>query len=200
MNGGSSECDTEGSHPWRSSFDTVLSVPRFLFLHNRCGRVLPLSVALCFERKPKGSKPFVGCKSKFGHPCSFLVHVLNLQAVMLVVDATGDAYPSIGHAPWDGLHLADFVMPYFLLISGISASISLKAGWPSGFCGKLFGWPQCESMDVSFQLWLATVGLSLEVFFSELARTPVDLGKIQRPVTRVTRLFPETATARKQHP
>ena len=48
------------------------------------------------------------------------------MAVMLVVDELGDAYPSIGHAPWNGLHLADLVMPYFLLISGISASISLS--------------------------------------------------------------------------
>jgi len=46
------------------------------------------------------------------------------MAVMLVVDLAGDAYPSIGHAAWDGLHLADFVMPYFLLISGISAALS----------------------------------------------------------------------------
>ncbi|CAE7196395.1 HGSNAT [Symbiodinium sp. CCMP2456] len=46
------------------------------------------------------------------------------MAVMLVVDIAGDAYPSIGHAAWDGLHLADFVMPYFLLISGISAALS----------------------------------------------------------------------------
>ena len=38
--------------------------------------------------------------------------------VMLIVDTLGDLYPSIGHAPWDGLHLADLVMPYFLLISG----------------------------------------------------------------------------------
>lgn len=48
------------------------------------------------------------------------------MAVMLVVDELGDAYPQIGHAPWNGLHLADLVMPYFLLISGISASISLS--------------------------------------------------------------------------
>lgn len=48
------------------------------------------------------------------------------MAVMLVVDATGEAYPTIGHAPWNGLHLADFVMPYFLLICGISASVSIR--------------------------------------------------------------------------
>ncbi|CAK9042647.1 unnamed protein product, partial [Durusdinium trenchii] len=48
------------------------------------------------------------------------------MAVMLIVDTLGDLYPSIGHAPWDGLHLADLVMPYFLLISGISFHISLS--------------------------------------------------------------------------
>lgn len=48
------------------------------------------------------------------------------MAVMLFVDEVGGAYPSIGHAPWTGIHLADFVMPYFLFISGASMSISLK--------------------------------------------------------------------------
>ena len=43
---------------------------------------------------------------------------------MLVVDVAGDAYPRIGHASWDGLHLADFVMPYFLFICGVSAALS----------------------------------------------------------------------------
>ena len=56
---------------------------------------------------------------------------------MLVVDVAGDAYPSIGHASWDGLHLADFVMPYFLLICGISAALS-PANW-LGLCLRNFG-------------------------------------------------------------
>ena len=29
-----------------------------------------------------------------------------------------ERYPSIGHAAWDGLHLADLVMPAFLFIVG----------------------------------------------------------------------------------
>jgi len=49
------------------------------------------------------------------------------MAVMLIVDQVGDAYPAIGHATWDGIHLADFVMPFFLVISGVSMSISVRA-------------------------------------------------------------------------
>jgi len=48
------------------------------------------------------------------------------MVVMLVVDYTGAAFPSIDHAPWDGVHLADFVMPWFLWVSGFSMSISLR--------------------------------------------------------------------------
>lgn len=56
------------------------------------------------------------------------------MVVMLIVDYNGEAIPSIGHAPWNGIHLADFVMPFFLFISGISMSISLRI--PPGGSGK----------------------------------------------------------------
>lgn len=48
------------------------------------------------------------------------------MAVMLLVDYTGACYPAIDHAPWDGIHLADFVMPFFLWVSGVGMSISLR--------------------------------------------------------------------------
>uniref|UniRef100_A0A7S4Q9P3 Heparan-alpha-glucosaminide N-acetyltransferase catalytic domain-containing protein n=1 Tax=Alexandrium monilatum TaxID=311494 RepID=A0A7S4Q9P3_9DINO len=48
------------------------------------------------------------------------------MAVMLLVDYAGTCYPSIDHAPWNGIHLADFVMPFFLWVSGVSMSISLR--------------------------------------------------------------------------
>ena len=60
------------------------------------------------------------------------------MAVMLIVDALGDAFPSIGHAPWDGLHLADFVMPYFLLISGISFSLQVPRPGSAAAFGRPF--------------------------------------------------------------
>lgn len=59
------------------------------------------------------------------------------MAVMLIVDYNGDDIPSINHAPWDGIHLADFVMPFFLFISGISMSISLRVP-PGGSGLKVF--------------------------------------------------------------
>eukprot|EP00928_Gymnodinium_smaydae_P010134 TRINITY_DN13805_c2_g1_i1.p1 TRINITY_DN13805_c2_g1~~TRINITY_DN13805_c2_g1_i1.p1 ORF type:complete len:520 (-),score=55.93 TRINITY_DN13805_c2_g1_i1:164-1723(-) len=48
------------------------------------------------------------------------------MVIMLLVDFTGGGYPSIDHALWNGIHLADFVMPFFLWVSGVSMSISLR--------------------------------------------------------------------------
>ncbi|XP_042464201.1 heparan-alpha-glucosaminide N-acetyltransferase-like isoform X3 [Zingiber officinale] len=45
---------------------------------------------------------------------------------MVFVDYAGSVLPYVGHAPWDGVHLADFVMPFFLFIAGISVSIVYK--------------------------------------------------------------------------
>ncbi|VFQ78404.1 unnamed protein product [Cuscuta campestris] len=46
--------------------------------------------------------------------------------LMMVVDYGGSVFPIIAHCPWNGLHLADFVMPFFLFISGVSLSIVYK--------------------------------------------------------------------------
>lgn len=48
------------------------------------------------------------------------------MAVMVLVDMTGGAYPMIGHSPWNQVHLADFVMPFFLFTCGVSISLALK--------------------------------------------------------------------------
>ncbi|CAN6468903.1 unnamed protein product [Victoria cruziana] len=45
---------------------------------------------------------------------------------MILVDDAGDKWPIIGHAPWDGCHLADFVMPFFLFIVGMAIALSFK--------------------------------------------------------------------------
>ncbi|XP_041993754.1 heparan-alpha-glucosaminide N-acetyltransferase-like isoform X3 [Salvia splendens] len=47
-------------------------------------------------------------------------------ALMILVDDAGGAFPSINHAPWFGLTLADFVMPFFLFGVGVSASLVFK--------------------------------------------------------------------------
>lgn len=45
---------------------------------------------------------------------------------MILVDGAGGEWPVIGHAPWDGCNLADFVMPFFLFIVGMAIPLSLK--------------------------------------------------------------------------
>ncbi|XP_020519458.1 heparan-alpha-glucosaminide N-acetyltransferase isoform X2 [Amborella trichopoda] len=47
-------------------------------------------------------------------------------ALMIFVDYAGSIIPFVAHAPWDGLRLADFVMPFFLLIAGISIGLVYK--------------------------------------------------------------------------
>ncbi len=45
--------------------------------------------------------------------------------LMILVNTPGDwshVYPTLLHAPWDGLTLADFVFPFFLFIVGVSIS------------------------------------------------------------------------------
>jgi predicted acyltransferase len=45
---------------------------------------------------------------------------------MILVDGAGGEWPVIGHAPWNGCNLADFVMPFFLFIVGMAIPLSLK--------------------------------------------------------------------------
>ncbi|XP_023736364.1 uncharacterized protein LOC111884285 isoform X1 [Lactuca sativa] len=46
--------------------------------------------------------------------------------LMVLVDYAGSSLPVIAHAPWNGLHLADFVMPMFLFTAGVSLAIVYK--------------------------------------------------------------------------
>lgn len=45
---------------------------------------------------------------------------------MMLVDYGGSVFPIISHSPWDGIHLADFVMPFFLFIAGLSPALAYK--------------------------------------------------------------------------
>ncbi|XP_010442195.1 PREDICTED: heparan-alpha-glucosaminide N-acetyltransferase-like isoform X2 [Camelina sativa] len=47
-------------------------------------------------------------------------------ALMILVDDAGGILPAINHSPWDGLTLADFVMPFFLFIVGVSLAFAYK--------------------------------------------------------------------------
>jgi heparan-alpha-glucosaminide N-acetyltransferase len=59
-----------------------------------------------------------------------LLLALFLLQIMILVDDAGGVYPSINHAPWDGITLADFVMPFFLFIIGVAMAIVFKVSIP----------------------------------------------------------------------
>ncbi|KAF8013440.1 hypothetical protein BT93_I1326 [Corymbia citriodora subsp. variegata] len=46
--------------------------------------------------------------------------------LMMLVDYGGSIFPIIAHSPWNGVHLADFVMPFFLFIVGVSLALVYK--------------------------------------------------------------------------
>ncbi|XP_054779273.1 uncharacterized protein LOC129287142 isoform X2 [Prosopis cineraria] len=48
--------------------------------------------------------------------------------LMVLVDYGGSVFPIIAHCPWNGIHLADFVMPFFLFIAGVSLALVYKRG------------------------------------------------------------------------
>ncbi|KAK7344400.1 hypothetical protein VNO77_13949 [Canavalia gladiata] len=47
-------------------------------------------------------------------------------ALMILVDNVGRAFPSLNHSPWFGVTLADFVMPFFLFVVGVSIGLVFK--------------------------------------------------------------------------
>ncbi|XP_078440957.1 heparan-alpha-glucosaminide N-acetyltransferase-like protein (DUF1624) isoform X2 [Wolffia australiana] len=46
--------------------------------------------------------------------------------LMILVDDAGGIFPAINHSPWDGVTLADFVMPFFLFIVGVALAFAYK--------------------------------------------------------------------------
>jgi len=56
------------------------------------------------------------------------------MAVMVLVDTLGKYYPIIDHSPWNRIHLADFVMPWFLFICGVGSSISVRCRVDQSAC------------------------------------------------------------------
>ncbi|XP_064956073.1 uncharacterized protein LOC103979454 isoform X2 [Musa acuminata AAA Group] len=46
--------------------------------------------------------------------------------LMIFVDDAGTYLPAINHSPWDGVNLADFVMPFFLFIVGVALALTYK--------------------------------------------------------------------------
>ncbi|PWA93080.1 heparan-alpha-glucosaminide N-acetyltransferase [Artemisia annua] len=59
---------------------------------------------------------------------------LRYSRLMILVDDAGGEWPVIGHAPWNGCSLADFLMPSFLLIVGMAIALALKI---MKYCGQI---------------------------------------------------------------
>ena len=59
-------------------------------------------------------------------------------ALMIFVDFCGESTPAIDHAPWDGVKLADFVMPSFDFIVGISLVKSMQVSNQSEICKIIY--------------------------------------------------------------
>ena len=49
-------------------------------------------------------------------------------ALMIFVDFCGDSWPGVDHTAWNGIRLADFVMPSFDVIVGVAIAFSMKQG------------------------------------------------------------------------
>ncbi|XP_024519084.1 heparan-alpha-glucosaminide N-acetyltransferase isoform X2 [Selaginella moellendorffii] len=47
-------------------------------------------------------------------------------AMMILVDNAGGEWPAINHSPWNGVTLADLVMPFFLFIVGVALALVYK--------------------------------------------------------------------------
>lgn len=63
-------------------------------------------------------------------------------ALMIFVDDLGGTWPELYHVPWNGLHLADLVMPFFLWMTGFSIPIALgraldRRGTPAALTKKI---------------------------------------------------------------
>uniref|UniRef100_A0A804UME9 Heparan-alpha-glucosaminide N-acetyltransferase catalytic domain-containing protein n=1 Tax=Zea mays TaxID=4577 RepID=A0A804UME9_MAIZE len=46
--------------------------------------------------------------------------------LMIIVDDAGAFIPAMNHSPWDGVTVADFVMPFFLFIVGVALALAYK--------------------------------------------------------------------------
>ncbi|KAJ6723373.1 hypothetical protein OIU74_007858 [Salix koriyanagi] len=76
-------------------------------------------------------------------------------ALMILVDDAGGAFPCINHSPWFGVTLADFVMPFFLFVVGVSISLALK---------KVSSKPLATKKVILRTIKLFLLGLVLQVY------------------------------------
>ncbi|KAH8052604.1 heparan-alpha-glucosaminide N-acetyltransferase [Aureococcus anophagefferens] len=105
---------------------------------------------------------------------------------MIFVDDAGSAYAVLDHSPWDGLTIADVVMPFFIFMVGVSAALALGGGkrtlapvlrrgatlWVVGVAVQGGGLPDPTTYAWGYDLGTAGGGLATAddgVFFGALA-------------------------------
>ncbi|XP_062225541.1 uncharacterized protein LOC133924148 isoform X1 [Phragmites australis] len=90
----------------------------------------------CGYPKGRGSKDAGGAgagsspSSALGPPRQRLVSLDVFRGItvllMIIVDDAGAFLPAMNHSPWDGVTVADFVMPFFLFIVGVALALAYK--------------------------------------------------------------------------
>lgn len=63
---------------------------------------------------------------RYRYYLDILLNLSILMQLMILVDDAGGLIPALNHSPWNGLTLADFVMPFFLFIVGVSLALTYK--------------------------------------------------------------------------
>ena len=78
------------------------------------------------EGRPAPPPPAVAKKKSERLQCLDAVRGLNVMLMVFVDNVGGWFQGWIDHSPWDVVHLADFVMPLFLFMVGVSMAFSMK--------------------------------------------------------------------------
>ncbi|KAI4340606.1 hypothetical protein MLD38_025425 [Melastoma candidum] len=92
-------------------------------------RLSPRSVPLCIHIGVKDESAAVQApeEGKRGQRLASLDVFRGVSvALMIFVDNAGGVFPDINHSPWNGVTLADLVMPFFLFIVGVSLALAYK--------------------------------------------------------------------------
>lgn len=111
---------------------------------------------------------------------------------MILVDDAGGEWPAIGHAPWNGCNLADFVMPFFLFIVGMAIPLSLKVSceWENTVA-KIAFVKYLHSLFIFFFLfWLKLKTSPLfGCFLFDIQKIPNKLLAVKKVIVRTLKLL-----------
>uniref|UniRef100_M8BN48 Heparan-alpha-glucosaminide N-acetyltransferase catalytic domain-containing protein n=1 Tax=Aegilops tauschii TaxID=37682 RepID=M8BN48_AEGTA len=59
-------------------------------------------------------------------PPTAFIYCPHADLLMIIVDDAGSFLPAMNHSPWEGVTIADFVMPFFLFIVGVALALAYK--------------------------------------------------------------------------